>query len=336
LKNNQELIQKVKQLNLEFVQPIDENIFGKIQKEIDREVHNNMNETFGTPPDPIIPESNSFDDFDLMEFARQLCLFEFNIFRMIKPHEFLEIKLEGGAPNIKRLENWETELSRWVASRIVSEKKLEKRGKIIKKMIMLTVNLFYLHNFNAAGNIVTGLTLNQVTRLNQTWALVKKKYPKNFREFIDMQDLFSFQNNFAQYKKTLGESAPPTLPYFFLVLAEIHNIDNTHTETVMVDEKECINIEKWIKFGEITQMLELYKQPFNFTRVEILQTFLNNEIFYLLDEVLLSKSIELEKNDGTEGSSNRKSVLIRNNEEKKKRRSILERKKTKIKDAKKS
>jgi len=226
------------------------------------------------------------------------------------------------------------ELSRWVASRIVNEKKLEKRAKFIKNMITLAFELYKLNNFNACSEILLGLTLSPVTRLNQTWTILKKK-KKVFMMFEDIQDLFSFNDNFKQYKSTLANSAPPCIPAFSFILMELQNNDNLFQDKVKFEEKEYINVEKIIKLHEMTLILDMLKQPYNLTKVEPIYNFLTSDIIFLGDDILFEKSKEIEKIDEKKETGARNSVLLRNSqkEKTKHRTSILmkEKEKDKIK-----
>jgi len=203
-------------------------------------------------------------------------------------------------------------------------------------MVSLVIELYKLNNFNACNIILLGLSLPPVTRLNQTWAHVKKKYPKIFRAFEDMQDLFAFQDNFALYKKTLSQLAPPCIPTFSLILMDLRDLDNYHNAIIKIEEKDYINIEKMVKLSDMTQILDLYKQPYNLANVEIIYNFLASDIIFLGDDVLLEKSKEIEKPQEGGESNSRKSVLIRNNSaQPKHRKSILVKEKEKDKGKKK-
>jgi hypothetical protein len=318
---------------MDVVAPVDSIISNKMLNAIDSPEVKDEALTFSSPPpESIVPDSDNFDHFNLVEMARQISLYEHNLFRSIKPHEFLFINDSKKSPNIERMNNWELELSKWVASRIVTEKKLEKRSKLIKKFISILIELFKLSNFNACNEILEGLTMNPVFRLTQTWANIKKKYPKFFRVFEEMQDLFSPRENFKGYKEAMGKVAPPCLPNLNLITMEFVNVDQMD-EFIVMDGKEFINIEKLIKISEIITQVSLYRQIYNVSKVDVIHEFFSKGLIHLEDDVLLAKSNDIESQNNE--SSQRKSVLIRKENAKNNRKSILVKEKEKEKKKKK-
>jgi len=137
---------------------------------------------------------------------------------------------------------------------------------------MMLLELYKISNFNACNEILMGLTMEPVFRLSQTWAHIKKKYPKYFRVFEEMQDLFSPRLNFALYKAALIKVAPPCLPNLNLLIMEFQAVDQMD-EYVTLDGKPYINIEKLLKITEILQQINQYKQPYNLDKVDIIYDF---------------------------------------------------------------
>jgi len=144
-----------------------------------------------------------------------------------------------------------------------------------------------------------------------------------------MQDLFSSNNNFEQYRVTLQQSAPPSLPCFSLIMKEISNLEMLMLDTVVVEEKIYINIEKMTKFYELAHSIDLYKQPYNLGPVDIIYQFLTRDLIFLGDDILFDKSKEIEKvgeETGVKSVLNResvsrtrvKSILIKEKEKSKK------------------
>ena len=88
-------------------------------------------------PDPILPKSMNFNDFDAIELARQLSLYEQSIYKQIHPKECLDqcwSKKDrySRAPNVMRLIDLFNQCASWVASTIVRQNKLE--GMLIRRM----------------------------------------------------------------------------------------------------------------------------------------------------------------------------------------------------------
>jgi len=87
-------------------------------------------------PESIIPSSENFTDFNHLETARQICLYEQELLRSTNITEYLNqywLKEPEKAPNIIKLRSFQSDLSKWVSSLIINERKIDKRVLILKK-----------------------------------------------------------------------------------------------------------------------------------------------------------------------------------------------------------
>jgi len=138
--------------------------------------------TTNDAPEPIVPKSPNFYDFDPLEVARQICLYEHGLYCNIEYEEMLDtkwIKNPDLAPNVIRVQNYYKDLIRWTSSLIVNCEKLDRRAKIIKKLMAVAILLFQCSNFNSAQGIMIGLGSSAILRLKTTWNVVKKKFWQN-------------------------------------------------------------------------------------------------------------------------------------------------------------
>jgi son of sevenless-like protein len=147
---------------------------------------------FSTPPPPsIVPKTNKFEDFDLVEVARQICLVEQEIYAKIHPKEALNQnwnKRREQAPNIIAMIGFFNQLSKWVSTRIVNVAELKPRAKLLKKFVQLLIKLREYNNFDAMQAVLAGLSNSAVYRLKQTWAKVQKeKYWAQFEVRVSVE-----------------------------------------------------------------------------------------------------------------------------------------------------
>jgi len=91
-------------------------------------------------PTPTVPRRiESIHDIDTLEFARQLTLIEFKLYKAIKPHEFLDNNYNKNerniyAPGIVKMIDWFNKVCLWVATTIIMEDNIRERAGNIKKM----------------------------------------------------------------------------------------------------------------------------------------------------------------------------------------------------------
>jgi len=97
------------------------------------------------PPKPVIPTNMSTPlsllDIDPTEIARQLTLIEFGLYRSIMPQECLgqawtkTATRHEKAPNIMAMIARFNQVSRWIATEIVKETNIRRRGDLLNHVI---------------------------------------------------------------------------------------------------------------------------------------------------------------------------------------------------------
>jgi hypothetical protein len=111
--------------------------------------------------------------------AQQLCLIEFELFAALEPKEFLNQAWNKGtpeekqakAPNIRAMISNSNKITMWVATEIVTCKDISQRAEIITRFIRLAKSLLDYNNFNGLLEILNGLDIAAVVRLQRTWAV---------------------------------------------------------------------------------------------------------------------------------------------------------------------
>ena len=127
-------------------------------------------------PPPIIPKSENFLEFSPIEVARQLALLEFNDYQKIHPTECMhqswtkkdkDIK----SPHIGKMIKQSNTVPMWVATQILAytDQKQKLRAKMITLFIKIAKECDKLNNFNAVMEIIAGLQLSPIHRLQKSW-----------------------------------------------------------------------------------------------------------------------------------------------------------------------
>lgn len=116
-----------------------------------------------TPPPPILPKSMRrirFLDIDPLELARQLTILEADVFRSSASYELLkkawsDKENPSAAPTIRRMIEISNQITFWVASAVLREKDVKKRGSIMKHFILIadvsslfSISLFFPTNIS--------------------------------------------------------------------------------------------------------------------------------------------------------------------------------------------
>ena len=169
------------------------------------------------PPYPEVPK-NIFSqtlqiwDIPVLEIARQLTIIEFNLFAAIRPRELLNQswkhpKKKKVSPNIiKMLVRFQELSGKWIPNLIEHAPHVKQKVKVLKKLILIALELMKLNNFHDAMAVLQGIKVNCEIRFPGIWANLTSKYKKDFRA---MELIMSTEE---QYKTNLP-SRHPCIPY---------------------------------------------------------------------------------------------------------------------------
>jgi len=120
-------------------------------------------------PRSLVPGEFQFLDLHPAEVAHCLTLTEFKIFKSIQLKEFLEttwIHNEAGSL-VYVLVNRFNYVAFWVSTQIVTTDTLNQRKCVLERFINIADICFQLNNFNAAMEILAGLSMGPVSRLKK-------------------------------------------------------------------------------------------------------------------------------------------------------------------------
>ncbi|KAJ5070369.1 guanine nucleotide exchange factor [Anaeramoeba ignava] len=230
---------------------------------------------------PIVPKNIFSRDLKLSdineeEFARQLTLYTFSIFKNIQPIELVtqawsKPKLHHLAPNVKLATQKFNELCFYIASTVMEPAKPKHRAKEMIRFIKIGAYLLQFRNFNCLMALVAALTLPAVKRL----ALTKAEVPVNYwKVFETMEKLTSSIDSYKQYKNTIKKTDPPCIPYLGLYLTDITFISDGKPNNInglihFAKRKALYNIvleiqkfqKSTFKFQTVEQICNLFRQP---------------------------------------------------------------------------
>uniref|UniRef100_A0A6G1S600 Son of sevenless 2 n=1 Tax=Aceria tosichella TaxID=561515 RepID=A0A6G1S600_9ACAR len=191
-----------------------------IKKSIEQQkiCHNNMNPKrefmlSREPPKPLEwhakwDESDKFNILTLhpVEFARQLTLVEFDLFRAINPLELIKVERKT-SENLKNLERHFNLLSYWVQKCIVEEEDERRREAIYSRSIEIMAVLRDLNNYIGLLSIGSAIESASINRLS-----LKRGLDKNIRRYFDdYKDLVD--HHLKKLQLELKQCNPPCIPY---------------------------------------------------------------------------------------------------------------------------
>jgi len=280
-------VQKLQKNITDSFLPNEPQLADSLKKTIDNGFNNASREqelTFGNikPPIPIVPKTNNFNDFDVAEVARQLCLFESTLFRLIHPKECLNQswnKKKERSPHIIRMIDHFNDVSGWVATQIVTNKKLADRMKTIKKFIRIMGKCREFNNFNACQEILAAFAQSSVFRLKKTWTKFEKTEKELFRELQEYKAMMATDKSYSLYRRTLKAADPPCLPYLGVFLTDLTFIEEGNQDYLTVEDGrgDIINFEKLRKVATVIEQIIIYQQkPYHFEKVDVIFEYFNN------------------------------------------------------------
>eukprot|EP00211_Chloroparvula_japonica_P000959 CAMPEP_0119135872 /NCGR_PEP_ID=MMETSP1310-20130426/20227_1 /TAXON_ID=464262 /ORGANISM="Genus nov. species nov., Strain RCC2339" /LENGTH=985 /DNA_ID=CAMNT_0007126817 /DNA_START=12 /DNA_END=2966 /DNA_ORIENTATION=- len=235
------------------------------------------------PPKVIKPNiKGSIDLLQLspVEVARQLTVIEAELYRKIKPWEFLNQAWakKGGvkAPNVLEMIRWSTRVSGFVATEIMKAH-VGHKVRYISHFIQIAKALRELNNFNALMEIIAGFENAAVWRLQPFFNEVPRRYSQILEE---LHEVMSTGKNFQSIRATLKTVDMPCIPYLGMYLTDLTFIEDGNPDTV---KGNLINFTKRRYVAQVIQDIQQYQQtPFCLKPEPIIQGYLRS--LYIWDE----------------------------------------------------
>lgn len=251
-------------------------------------------------PVPILPKGPTFDDWDVVEVARQLCLHEQTIYQAIHPKEALNQawnKHKERAPNIIKMISFFNRISKWVSTQVCLREDFKARVKLIIKFMQLSMQLRQYNNFDCMQAVLSGLNNSSVWRMKLSWTKIEKK-DKFFAQWKTMSSVITdTTNNFNAYRTAVTHADPPIIPYLGVYLTDLTFTEDGNADYLRVQDGrgDIINFEKMRRVAVVIKDICTYQQtPYNFERVPMIYDFFAGDLPFEDDQALYGRSRILE------------------------------------------
>jgi son of sevenless-like protein len=248
------------------------------------------------PPKSYIPVPKDKDKLSLLdihpeEFARQITLLEHDLYKAIKPWEFLTHTQGKKCANIMNLINRFNDVNKWVQTEILKGGETPKqRAVVFGKLLEICEHLKSLNNYNALMEIVSGLNASPIFRLKLTWAAIGSKQVEAFRE---LEALVSSNSAYKNLRTKLHTIKPPCIPYMGMYLTDLTFINDGNPQYL---EQGYINFDKCRRLSAVIQEIIQYQQtPYCLKSVDEIQVYLRNLDFERDENRIYQLSLQLEE-----------------------------------------
>ena len=224
-----------------------------------------------------------------VELARQLTIYESELFRKIKPWEFLNqawAKKGGvGGPNVLEMIHWSTRVSGFVASEIMKAP-INKKGRVIVHFMQVAAALRDLNNFNALMEVIAGFENAAVWRLQPFFNEVPRKYAQIMD---DLRVTMSTQKNNKSIREALRSVDMPCIPYLGMFLTDLTFIEDGNSDS---SKEGLINFTKRRYVAQVILEIQQYQQiPYHLNQVKIILQYIKAGIIWD-DEKLYQVSLQ--------------------------------------------
>lgn len=211
-----------------------------------------------------LDDEKSFDPalFDVTripvnDFANQITLDDFEIFKRITPEELNSIGWNGSnkmsiCPGIVELTQRFNRVSFWVISVILQKQTNKIRSEVVQQFIKIAKRLHDLSNFHGMLAIVSALSHPSVHRLTETWSRINAKDRKTFE---NLQKFAPEEEGRQLLQSIFQQIKLPCIPHLGLILLELVYIDTKHPRSDGLEDES-----RQLKMNNILRLISEYQQ----------------------------------------------------------------------------
>eukprot|EP00049_Salpingoeca_infusionum_P004574 m.81089 g.81089 ORF g.81089 m.81089 type:complete len:1416 (+) comp12623_c1_seq2:371-4618(+) len=224
------------------------------------------------------------------EVAQDLTLMDFELFEKVTVAEVLEWrKTQTNSPSVSAMVARFNTVSNWVATRIVSVKRLRDRAKVFKFMVALCKRLKELQSFNMLLAVLSGLNSASVYRLKHTL-----EASRCASSLAALNELMNRDKSYGNYRFHVNKLEPPLIPYLGLYLSDVTFVHLGNPTLVRIQGTELVNFTKVTLLYNICSSLDDYKavkytKPKDYKPSKLLTT-----MEFLSEEEMFKCSLALE------------------------------------------
>eukprot|EP01117_Protostelium_nocturnum_P007384 TRINITY_DN2645_c0_g2_i1.p1 TRINITY_DN2645_c0_g2~~TRINITY_DN2645_c0_g2_i1.p1 ORF type:complete len:839 (-),score=296.92 TRINITY_DN2645_c0_g2_i1:166-2682(-) len=231
-----------------------------------------------------------FMDISPRELAKQMTLFDHNLFSSIPSTELMHKGWEKGEGSNRFSARME-QVTYWTAKEIVEVSGLKNRTTVLTQVLKLAECLLELKNFYSLYAIYLALSLLAIERLKKTWKSLPSRYVAVWSK---ISELLAPVKNFLNYRRLWNASSLPKIPTPTIFQKDLLFIEDGNPDE---DENGLINFEKLVMLGRtMNSIREAQKSTFPFAYNHKIHEFLIEGMIPLSSSDLLNKSKQCEPN----------------------------------------
>jgi len=249
-------------------------------------------------PESYFPKSNLFEEFNEIEIARQICLYEQELYQQIEPKELLNQswnKKKENSPHVLLMIEFFNVFSNFIVTKILSYDTVKERGNSIIKFLRILENLRLYNNFDSCQAICSALSSGPIYRLELSWKKAKKD-KKLYSVYEEIHNMLG-DGSFTQLRNTLKNLTPPCIPYLGMYLKDLTFLEDGNLNYLEVEggAQDIINFEKMRRVANVIHEIILYQPlPYNFNRNELILDLLKNKLISNTEMENFQRSRDLE------------------------------------------